>query len=963
MEISNEERIQKIIDEENKYNPFTDEDIANSMEVLRETVTNLRKKLGIPNSRERKKEVIVKEILNLISREKNPSNSDILEELKVMGAKISQSILDEIFDNLSFYKEKYSIENSSGNSENSFSKLIGHERSLTKIIKQAQASLLYPPFGLSTLIIGESGIGKTLFADCMYDFALENNIIKSGSPYITLNCADYADNPQLLLSILYGYKKGSFTGAEDDTPGFVEKANNGILFLDEIHRLPPKGQEILFTLLDKGKFRRLGETYNERSAKVLFLCATTENIESSLLISFRRRIPMIISIPPLEDRSLEEKIELACNFFQEECNRTNLKLFVDSKVLEAFVLKKYQGNIGQMKSEIKVTCANAYVDNIGRKSKEIHIGLNDILYNNIFSEGLNFESSSMIKIKTLINDKVFMPYMSENSVITKKIITENYEISKDIYQQIEEKYYEIKKLNVGQEETKNILWTYVLNTFNRIESDAVSNKEVDSDDIDNLVDRKLIKLVSEFVSCLQDKNSRIEINKNILNHLSIHLNEAIKRINFKQVIINPNLKKIINEYNEEYKIAKLLVDRIEKEYQIVIPDDEVGFIAMYMKALKKTEITDERIGIIILSHGKVASEMVSVVNKLMNVDFPIAIDMPLNESPTKIFERTIEIAKIIDNGNGILFFSDMGSLLNIGDVVSKRTGIKTRTIDRVDIVTLIEAVRKVYISEGALDHIYFNIVNSRYALCQTYSTNQSKPSVIVTLCLTGKGLAVKIKQSLLDAYNGIEIITIGMMNEKLAEKMKLIKQKYNIIAAIGTMNPNIEGINYIQYSEDLIKSKYLELLINKDSIDVRKNVLNKDLIIVDKIFKSKAELLDYTYSLLYNGCYVKKEYINSLIQREDMNTTYVKGGIAIPHGMPAYVNKTTLLIVKLKEKINWDKECRKVDMIFMPVVKENDIKLINTLLKIVKSVDIVSSIKKSKSNEEIYKLISEIINK
>lgn len=964
MEIISEEKILKILDGENKFNPYTDEEIAGIMKVLRETITNLRKKLNIPNSRERKKESLVKEIVSLLSEKKNLSSKDIVRELESQGANISESTFNDIYNNLAYYKDRYSIEDKAGNEENSFSRLIGCERSLKKSIKQAKASLLYPPFGLSTLIIGESGTGKTLFADCMYDFALENNVIKPGSPYVTLNCADYADNPQLLLSILYGHKKGSFTGADENVPGLVEKADNGILFLDEIHRLPPKGQEILFTLLDKGKFRRLGETYNERSSKVLFIGATTENIESSLLISFRRRIPMIIAIPSLEERSVEERVEMAYYFFQEECNRTNLKLFVDSKVMEAFILKKYQGNIGQMNSEIKVTCANAYVENLGRKFNEINIGLNEILYNNIFSEGLNFERSSLIKIKSLISNKVFMPNMNKDSNFSKKIITENYNLSKDIYNQLEEKYYEIKKLNVGTEETKSILWTYILNTFGKIEAEAVSNKWIGQDEIINLVDIRLLTIVNKFVlSSIKYKKPKVEISKSILNHLCIHLEEAIKRINFKQNIINPNLARIKTKYSEEYKLAKLLAKKIEEELHIIVPDDEVGFIAMYIKALKKTETVDERIGIVVLSHGKVASEMVSVVNRLMDVDFPIAIDMPLNESPSKILEQTIEIAKIIDNGSGILFFTDMGSLVNIGDIVAKRTGIKTRTIDRVDIVTLIEAVQKVYICEATLDNIYFNIVNSRYTIGQSYSVDRKKHSVIVTLCMTGKGLALKIGQKLLEIYNGIEVIPIGMMDRDLKEEINMLREKYNIITIIGTINPEIEGISFLQYSEDLIKSKYLEMLINKDTIKVKKNVLFKEFIITNKRFESKDELLEYIYLLLYNGGYVKKDYLESIKHREELNTTYAKGGIAIPHGLSSYVNETTLLFIKLKEKINWDREHRKVDMIFIPVVKKDDSKLIYRLLSIVKSKEIIKDIRDSKNDNEVYKIISEIINR
>ena len=71
------------------------------------------------------------------------------------------------------------------------------------------------------------------------------------------------------MSQLFGYSKGAFTGADSDKPGLVELADKSILFLDEIHRLNPEGQEKLFILMDRGIFRRLGETSKTRRADVL----------------------------------------------------------------------------------------------------------------------------------------------------------------------------------------------------------------------------------------------------------------------------------------------------------------------------------------------------------------------------------------------------------------------------------------------------------------------------------------------------------------------------------------------------------------------------------------------------------------------------------------------------------------------------------------------------------------------
>ena len=178
--------------------------------------------------------------------------------------------LSELF----FEKNKISKE------ECPFDKLIGAQTSLKNQIEQAKAAILYPPNGLHTLIVGQTGVGKTLFANMMYKQAKYSKKLDERSPFIVFNCADYYNNPQLLISHLFGHIKGAYTGADSEKAGIVEKADTGILFLDEIHRLPPEGQEMLFYFMDTGMFNRLGETERNRKSCVLIIGATTEDPNS-----------------------------------------------------------------------------------------------------------------------------------------------------------------------------------------------------------------------------------------------------------------------------------------------------------------------------------------------------------------------------------------------------------------------------------------------------------------------------------------------------------------------------------------------------------------------------------------------------------------------------------------------------------------------------------------------------------
>ena len=111
-----------------------------------------------------------------------------------------------------------------------FDELIGFDGSLKSKVELSRAAILYPPNGLHTLIYGQTGVGKSELAECMYKFAIESGVKGKDCPFIVFNCADYAENPQLLLAQLFGYAKGAYTGAQTSKEGIVEMADNGILF-------------------------------------------------------------------------------------------------------------------------------------------------------------------------------------------------------------------------------------------------------------------------------------------------------------------------------------------------------------------------------------------------------------------------------------------------------------------------------------------------------------------------------------------------------------------------------------------------------------------------------------------------------------------------------------------------------------------------------------------------------------
>lgn len=293
--------------------------------------------------------------------------------------------------------------------------LIGSNRSLRRPIRQGKSAILYPPSGLHTLITGQTGTGKSSFARSMYDYAVKSGRLAPGAGFVTLNCANYADNPQLLLSQLFGHAKGAFTGADKDHAGLVEYADNGILFFDEIHRLSAEGQEKLFLLMDRGVYNRLGETGKERHAKVLILGATTENPDVAILSTFMRRIPVHITLPPLAERSIQERLELVLYFLWQESRALKLRISADRTLIFAFCYYSCAANIGQLSTDIKLTCANAYYDYLTGKNHPLCIQIPHLDEN--VRQGLFTVSNSRNELLLpLFRDKSGTPVTFDGSV-------------------------------------------------------------------------------------------------------------------------------------------------------------------------------------------------------------------------------------------------------------------------------------------------------------------------------------------------------------------------------------------------------------------------------------------------------------------------------------------------------------------------------------------------------------------
>jgi two-component system, NtrC family, response regulator AtoC len=170
---------------------------------------------------------------------------------------------------------------------------------------------------LPVLIQGESGTGKEVIARFLH-----SRSDRREAPFVKLNCA--AVPAGLLESELFGYQKGSFTGANEDRPGLIEIASGGALFLDEIGELHHDLQAKLLHLLQDGSFTRIGGS-EERAANIRVICATHGDLKIAVNSGafrndlFYRIDGLSLRLPSLRER--RNDIPQLCEHFLEKLSR------------------------------------------------------------------------------------------------------------------------------------------------------------------------------------------------------------------------------------------------------------------------------------------------------------------------------------------------------------------------------------------------------------------------------------------------------------------------------------------------------------------------------------------------------------------------------------------------------------------------------------------------------------------
>lgn len=660
---------------------------------------------------------------------------------------------------------------------NCFNRLIGYNTTLKNAIQLARAAILYPQRPLSTLITGERGVGKSYFASLMYEYAKSQNIIGANAPYIKFNCSYYSSQETELLKHLFG-------NDDSDMESALNQARHGVLFIDHIEYLNALAKNRLVDLIE-----------NQSHLKnIIIICATTQENKHAHDDTLVAKFPVTIHLPSLSERKLEERLHLVSKFFTDEAIKMKKEIKINSELLRCFLLYYCEGNLKQLKNDIQIGCANAYVRIFKDHSDRLYVYVYDCP--SYVRKGFLFYKDYREEVESLIPHNFSYTFTVDSLKATK----DNKNESETMYNIIERKISELRERGIGEEDIATIVTADIENEINKYAQDIERN-DINKESLSKIVDKEIIDLVDNMIKTASARFNRV-YSSSTFSSLCIHVSNMIHHTNSNR-ILNDKIIEVVEKNKEEYSLCAKFAITIEEKYHITIPIDEVILMTMFLcndeQVIKKTK----RPVLLIAMHGTVASSIVNVINALIKTDSAYAFDLLLDKDMSDSYEQLKRYCQKIDKGEGILMLYDMGSIKKMVDSIIIETGINIKTIELPSTLIALDCVFKLG-ETSSLDDAYNSIISTTYLTDRaqnSYHRDGVPEKVIVTLCMTGKGTAMQMKHYIEENVmldENMSVVAMAVSDRKLLmENINHILETSTIHCVIGTYDPKLYGLPFI----------------------------------------------------------------------------------------------------------------------------------------------------------------------
>lgn len=664
-----------------------------------------------------------------------------------------------------------------------FASLIGATGSLKKAIQLIKAAVLYPSGELNLQIAAQSGSGTSAVVERLIQFAEANQIIKPTAPHIVVNCRNYAENIHGLDTVLFGptgdYKDSCF-----------DQARGGILFINHYEYLEATQQAKIIDLLDRktDAFNPLvgdGQT-GATSPFMIFSCANQANKQ------LEGKLPVTVTLPAVDERPLSEKLELISHFFIGEAKTAKRKVVVSTEVMKALLLADYFHNVKDLLAAVTIACAKAYVRVVNERGRDINVYVDDL--KPATQKALLKEKENRPVLEALFEGRKTLIFNPTEALMPHQTDPDG----PDLYGDINKQYAQLVDQGVGSRNIKHVINDHIRQLFERYNYDNRYDRPNSYKQLEKIVKPVIIEMVRTWLDeCGAILHRNFE--PSVFYGLCLHINSLLTITVTTERMSATQAKKLVDQYPVEYRQSVKLAQVLDDELALTLSVEETVLIMMFLIDAKDEAPTGHPVVLYIMHGNGTAKSLMETTNTLNQNHYAYGYDMSLDASTTTALAEIKALIRKIDQGQGVIVIYDMGSIKVMIDTIAAETNITLRAIQIPITLIGIDAARKSAM-ETDIDYVYHLITTDANNLLKA---NQKKEEIIVTLCHTGEGGAIQLKDYIdQNSHLGMRVKPLAISNkQELTDAVIALRKIYQIHAFVGATDPQLFGIPYISIAK------------------------------------------------------------------------------------------------------------------------------------------------------------------
>ena len=458
---------------------------------------------------------------------------------------------------------------------------------------------------------------------------------------------------------------------DHEKEGILKKASGGMLILENIDVVSERNLDWLLAFLRGEKIQGQDEWPWQKDYHCITIFSTMKETNEMMLNLLRGRMDFRISLPSLEERSIEERFLILRKFFKEEAKAMDRMIEVDTSILHALLLYEVTDDIKGLKNDIHTGCANSYVRSYNTGNKTIVLLMSD--FPNYVRKGIMYYRSYKNEIDEMIKNGCKYTFYKN------QMLRDNKTAKKDIYQSIDARKRDLERHALTEEEINMAVSNQLESEFEEYFKQLC--ERVDSiDTLNKMVSEKLISLTRKFLLKAAEQLS-CEFSKEIFCGICLHVNSCLIKVSKKQRISNEEIARLLSKYPMHYELVKEFQVELGKEFNVKLNVDDLIFLLMFLLEAKK-DVDESKVVTLIAMHGShAASSIAAVVNVLSDDSKVQAFDMDLDKNVRIVYEELKEKIIKIDQGKGILLIYDMGSIHTMAESIAQETKIAIRCVE------------------------------------------------------------------------------------------------------------------------------------------------------------------------------------------------------------------------------------------------------------------------------------------